>query len=929
MAEGVTYNSKQKRMIHQLLAFVFDGQEFDDFSREHFPGVADGFTPELSRDQKIQHLVESCAAQGQLKKLLNQIETEKPDAYQTFVQQTQRKKQKAEMAPASKTRSPRSARTNSELMSTKNSLLLNEELASRYRLDDVLDRSGLGAVFKAYDNKLGIEVAIKVIDLDRVDEPALKERVQQEVRTAIKLDHPSIVKIYDYGQAGSMLYIIMEYIPGYDLDNARQSFKHVPLNQLLQLCRRLCLTVDYLHQHGVLHPGTKPKNIMLKPDKTDEGRMWHPVFINLGFLRPNREVLEARNVSVRRLIYQVSPELLLGHHTDIRSDVYTMGVLLYDILTGQPPFWPPNLEDAVNLHVEVPPPAPRSINPDLPESVEQVLLKALAKDPADRYLSLKGLAQALGECIDELTLPDSQHDQPARPALPMADLNISLDSRPQTVNPGERAVYRVLLHNNGVQDDYRQVRVDGLPPEWVTVSPATTVLSPQEREEVEIEIQPPRSPHSRAGRRALTIQVVNQHDPSQIEEIKTVLTVAPFYQFESTLWPQELSGEQVTEVTVENLGNTVENFIIQPKADNRLKFEPTRQQLKVDVGEKGTADVKIAPRSRYLVGDSQTRTFSIEVNSTNQQAATLSGQITSNGRLPVRWALVGVLTLLLCSCGLFVLYLQVPGFLGIQADISAATSTAELEISADQATREMGATATAMLATASWLLEDPDRDGLTNEEELAANTDPENYDTDGDTLPDGAELNELPTDPLRPDTDFDDIRDDVEVRNLWDPESRDTDLDGTPDAFDDSPDQPPTSTPETTPGSDLSGIQVGFSEDQPFLARVFLSSPPRYRIDENNGEAIVEVSLDRPADRLVEVEYYIVNSSANAEQDYTFTPGTLALGQGEQVGYIEITINDDDENESGQEVIIMGLRAPSPGVSIEQPRIELEIVDND
>ena len=360
MAEGVTYNNKKKQMIHQLLAFVFSGQAFENFATEHFPDEAAGFTSEMSRDQKIQHLVESVAANGQLKKLLDVIEADKPDAYQTFVQRTQRKRSSAPMTTqTTPTRSPRSVRTNSEIMDTKNNLLLNEELASRYRLDDVLDRSGLGAIFKAYDNKLGIDVAIKVIDLNRVDEPALVERVQQEVRTAIKLDHPSIVKIYDYGQVGQMLYIIMEYIPGYDLDKARQSFKHVPLNQLLKLGRQLCLTVDYLHQHGVLHPGTKPKNIMLKPDKMDNGSTWHPVFINLGFLRPNQEVIKSGNVSVRRLIYQVSPELLLGHRTDLRSDVYTMGVLLYDILCGQPPFWPPNLEDALNMHVEMQPPAPR------------------------------------------------------------------------------------------------------------------------------------------------------------------------------------------------------------------------------------------------------------------------------------------------------------------------------------------------------------------------------------------------------------------------------------------------------------------------------------------------------------------------------------------------------------------------------------------
>ena len=232
------------------------------------------------------------------------------------------------------------------------------------------------------------------------------------------------------------------------------------------------------------------------------------------------------------------------------------------------------------------------------------------------------------------------------------------------------------------------------------------------------------------------------------------------------------------------------------------------------------------------------------------------------------------------------------------------------------------------MATATWMDEDSDRDGLTNREELEANTDPTKYDTDGDTLPDGAELNELNTSPLRPDTDFDGVRDDVEVVNVWDPENRDTDLDGTPDAFDDSPDQPPTVTPETTPVPDSANIQVGFSESQPFLTRIFLSSPPRYRVNENNGRVLIEVSLDQPADRIVQVNYHIINSTAEQGQDYNFTPGTLEFERGEREAYIELSIIDDSQGES-EEVIIVGLREPSANVFIGTSRIELQIEDND
>lgn len=449
MAEHNGYDNKQKQLIHQLIEAIFSGEELDEFCATHFRPVFEQFTPDMGTTAKIRLLVEMCNQHGQLGGLIARIQQVKPEAYQSFVQRVQKPAQKLTAPPPDRATpstqiTVASAAPRADLARRPENLL-KQSLAGRYRIDEILDKGGLGAVFKAYDTKLELPVAIKVIDLNRVKLPAMRERVQQEVRTAMKLNHPGIVQFYDFGQADSLLYLIMEFISGHNLREARRQFqnldKRVGLAQLLELMQQICLTLDYMHQQGVLHPNLEPKNIMLKPDQVTQSLAMRPVLINLGLLRPHREALRSEEeIPVDKLTYSVSPELLLGHATDIRSDVYGLGIILYELVVGQPPFWPKNLAEAMHLHVEESPPAPRTINPDLPEAIEMIILKALAKDPVDRYLSAKGLAQALAS---------STLKAPYLPALgPQADIILSLEAS-LVVIPGESLTTTLTLRNEG------------------------------------------------------------------------------------------------------------------------------------------------------------------------------------------------------------------------------------------------------------------------------------------------------------------------------------------------------------------------------------------------------------------------------------------------------------------------------------------------
>jgi|GEM_PF-3056328 len=910
------YDSKPKQLIHQLLEAIFSDEELNSFCQEYFPEVHHGFTSDMDNASKIRLLIEACDQDNQLGKLVLNIKGVQPEAYQSFVNHMETPGQssapaepaKSPPAPATMTIFPKDTAASATLAKQVRGeiipnaeALLSQSLEDRYQIKEVLDKSGLAAVFKAHDTKLEIDVAIKLIDLDRVKQSTLKERVRQEVRTSMQLDHPGIVKVYDFGQTDSLLYIIMEFIPGYNLRQARQYFKSMDskmaLPQVIQLFEQICLTVDYMHQQRVLHPGTKPENVMLKQGSPNQETAWRPVMINLGLLRPNKEMVMARaEISPRRLMFTVSPELLLGHATDIRSDVYALGILLYDLAVGQPPFRPQDIMEAVHFHVEIPPPLPRSINPDISEQLEQIILKALAKNPADRYLTAKEMAQALGECLNETRLPTSTAAQTTQ-VIP-SKVVISMDGQSLTVEPGASISTLITLRKQGGQDERCQIMVQGVPEAWVSISPSVTTLSPGKEQEIQLSIHPPRTPESKAGPYSLTIQVVNQEARKQINEVKQALTIAPYSQFTTSLWPKDISAGQVTQVTIENQGNSTETFTVRPKPDKGLIFKPDQVQVKVAPGGSGKADFNISPRGQFWVAEAATYTFSLEINPSNGRTDTQSGQVTSRGLIAPKWVFGALMAVTLVLCAIVIVIFSVGDSLG-------GRENGEAAVAFQPPTPNQ-------TATADWLLDqDPDRDGLSNREEVRFNTLPNDPDTDKDGLTDGEEVNQYGTDPNLNDTDRDGILDGDEVRNNTDPLSRE----GTPGG-------------ETTTPPDQ--ILVQFSPQQDFLGDPQPGDGLRYRVNEGHGSTIIQVSLSTPATQPIEVNYGI-ETNAKEGVDFLFADDrkiTFDLGARQENFTIEIPQNDEPFN--GERRVIFQLQNPSFGAEVgANSELTLIIVDDD
>jgi len=258
----------------------------------------------------------------------------------------------------------------------------------------------MGAVFKARDVTLQRDVAVKVMHPQLARRPNFQERFLQEARTAARMDHPGIVKVFDFGQARDLLYIVMEFIPGANLRQMLQDLKKeskwIVLPEALQLVRQVALALDYAHDQGVLHRDIKPDNIMLKAERGD-GLPYRPVLTDLGLAKLlEGGMLTQEGMSMGTPAY-MSPEQALGEETDARSDVYSVGILLYELAVGRLPFAVKTITEAIRCHTKEPPPVPRSIRPDLPEGVERVILRAIEKDAGDRYADAASLARGLGD----------------------------------------------------------------------------------------------------------------------------------------------------------------------------------------------------------------------------------------------------------------------------------------------------------------------------------------------------------------------------------------------------------------------------------------------------------------------------------------------------------------------------------------------------
>ncbi len=257
----------------------------------------------------------------------------------------------------------------------------------KYKILGIIGKGGMGIVYKGLDPDIEREVAIKTIRVDTLMEGMKKEelltRVIREAKAAGRLTHPNIITIYDVVRDKDLTYIVMQYVDGSSLQSRVESGKSYSPREIIDILKPVADALDFAHRGGIVHRDIKPANILLD----GAGK---PFLADFGVARIETSTMTQAGTTVGTLSY-MSPEQIKGQTVDKRSDIFALGVILYELLTGKKPFSGDNMSTIVYRIVHEEPERVTDINKDLPPAYESVIRRALAKNPDDRYQSCRGL----------------------------------------------------------------------------------------------------------------------------------------------------------------------------------------------------------------------------------------------------------------------------------------------------------------------------------------------------------------------------------------------------------------------------------------------------------------------------------------------------------------------------------------------------------
>jgi pSer/pThr/pTyr-binding forkhead associated (FHA) protein len=256
------------------------------------------------------------------------------------------------------------------------------------RVEEVISYGNMGIVYRAEELALQRLVALKVITAEYSREERFRKRFQREQRVAAAIDHPNVIPIFDAGEDDGVLFITMRLVQGTDLQSLLTERQRLEPLRGARIIRQVGAALDAAHSRGMLHRDVKASNVLL-------GREDHAYLSDFGLAkRADEEAGLTRQGSIVARAVYVPPEQILGQRVDARGDIYSLGCLLFEALTGEPPFARWQGGPQALAHVEAPAPSPLEVRPDLPREFDEVVRRAMAKDPSDRYPSAGDLGQA-------------------------------------------------------------------------------------------------------------------------------------------------------------------------------------------------------------------------------------------------------------------------------------------------------------------------------------------------------------------------------------------------------------------------------------------------------------------------------------------------------------------------------------------------------
>ncbi|MCS6885357.1 MAG: serine/threonine-protein kinase [Acidobacteriota bacterium] len=303
---------------------------------------------------------------------------------------------------------------------------MGQIIDSKYLIEEVVGQGGMGKVYRARHIHMDTKVAVKILHPHLVSDSVAVERFRREARVALAVDHPNAIKVMDFGVSGRQtVYLVMEFLEGQSLRQIISQQGALPAARVVEIAQQICAALDSAHAKGIIHRDIKPDNVILINPNTPQEVIKVLDFSIAKLKTAEGAVLTQQGMVVGTPQY-MSPEQGEGRELDHRSDIYSLGVILYELLTGHLPFKGSSPIALVLNHIHSLPKPLRELNPQVPPAIEAVVLKALAKKREDRQQSAKQLAD---ELVTALSNP-----------LPRED---SLSSNPASIPP------RVALESGG------------------------------------------------------------------------------------------------------------------------------------------------------------------------------------------------------------------------------------------------------------------------------------------------------------------------------------------------------------------------------------------------------------------------------------------------------------------------------------------------
>ena len=273
---------------------------------------------------------------------------------------------------------------------------LRRALADRYRIERELGRGGMAEIYHGEHIRSRQETAIKILPPLLANQANFQKRFFREAQTIAALEHPHIVKLFDYGEHNHIYYIAMEYIPGMDLSAMIHREGKLDFELILKIITEIASALDYAHAQGVIHRDIKPSNIMLQPKNENNTFQFDAILADFGIAKIIAQHTQITKSGIVGTFDYISPEQIQAStDVDHRADIYSLGIVTYQMLTGQLPFPTGNPGATLIAHMQHPPPTPLTLRPDTPDTMVSAIFSALKKDPKDRFESAGGFATAL------------------------------------------------------------------------------------------------------------------------------------------------------------------------------------------------------------------------------------------------------------------------------------------------------------------------------------------------------------------------------------------------------------------------------------------------------------------------------------------------------------------------------------------------------